>query len=213
MERGLLNNPALLHSSQGEINLRNNLSSAGSSVSCPGLGQIASENSLHCVPHREPYVFQNKQYLGNKPAHDTSFIQQTCKGSLVLDNMHFSPKNSSESLEGKFRGTEVSCIEVADFVSQISRSTRSIAIASSLPNHSPVANHNPRARNPGTNRTHSPGPRGPEIDLCSPDGCTRGPDKQNGREPRGSEKELSSPVACNLGPDKQKQYRTQRFRK
>ena len=38
LERWLLNNPALLHSSLGEINLRNNLSSAGSSVPCPGLG-------------------------------------------------------------------------------------------------------------------------------------------------------------------------------
>ena len=119
--------------------------------------------------------------------------------------MHLSPKNLRKSLEGKFRGTEGPCIEVADFVSQrqITRSTRSIAIASSLPNNSPIANHSPRASNPGMNRTSGTEPRGSENDLSSPGACTREPDKQNSTEPRGSENDLSSPGACTREPDKQ----------
>ena len=205
LERGLPNNPALLHSSLGEINLRNNQSFAGSSVPCPGLGKIASENLLHCAAPARPYVFSDKPYLRNKPSHDSSLIQQPCNDRLLYDNMHLSPKNLRKSLEGNFRGTEGPCIEVADFVSQrqISRSTRRIAIASSLPNNSPIANHSPRASNPGMNRTNSTEPRGSENDLSSTGACTRGPDKQNSTEPRGSENDLSSPGACIRGPDKQ----------
>ena len=205
LERGLPNNPVLLHSSLGEINLRNNQSFAGFSVPCPSLGKIASENSLHCAAPLRPCVSSNKPCLRNKPSHDTSLIQQPCNDSLLLDNMHLSPKNLRKSLEEKFRGTEGPCIEVADFVSQrqISRSTRSIAIASSLPNNSPIANHSPRASNPEMNRTKGTEPRGSENDLSSPGACTRGPDKQNSTEPRGSENDLSSPGACTRGPDKQ----------
>ena len=205
LERGLLNDPALLPSSLGEINLRNNQSFAGSSVPCPGLGKIASENLLHCAAPAGLGDSSGKPCLGNKPSPDTSLIQQPCNDSLLLDNMHLSPKNLRESLEGKLRGTEGPCIEVADFVSQrqISRSTRSIAIASSLPNNSPIANHSPRASNPGMNRTNSTGQRGSENDLSSPGACTREPDKQNSTEPRGSENDLSSPGACTREPDKQ----------
>ena len=205
VERGLPNDPALLPSSLGEINLRNNQSFAGSSVPCPGLGKIASENLLHCAAPARLGDSSGRPCLGNKPSHDTSLIQQPCNDSLLLDNMHLSPKNLRKSLEGKFRGTEGPCIEVADFVSQrqISRSTRSIAIASSLPNNSPIANHSPRASNPGMNRTNSTEPRGSENDLSSPGACTREPDKQNYTEPRGSENDLSSPGACTREPDKQ----------
>ena len=205
VERGLPNDPALLPSSLGEINLRNNQSFAGSSVPCPGLGKIASENLLHCAAPARLGDSSGRPCLGNKPSHDTSLIQQPCNDSLLLDNMHLSPKNLRKSLEGKFRGTEGPCIEVADFVSQrqISRSTRSIAIASSLPNNSPIANHSPRASNPGMNRTNSTEPRGSENDLSSPGACTREPDKQNCTEPRGSENDLSSPGACTREPDKQ----------
>ena len=83
LELGLPNNPALFHSSLGGIDLRNNLSFAGSSVQCPGLGKIASENSLHCAAPSRPYVSPNKQYLRNKPSHDTSLIQQPCNDSLL----------------------------------------------------------------------------------------------------------------------------------
>ena len=205
LERGLPNDPALLHSSLGEITLRNNQSFAGSSVPCPGLGKIASENLLHCAAPARLCDSSGRPCLGNKPSHDTSLIQQPCNDSLLLDNMHLSPKNLRKSLEGKFRGTEGPCIEVADFVSQrqISRSTRSIAIASSLPNNSPIANHSPRASNPGMNRTNSTGQRGSENVLSSPGACTREPDKQNNIEPRGSENDLSSPGACTREPDKQ----------
>ena len=205
LERGLPNDPALLPSSLGEINLRNNQSFAGSSVPCPGLGKIASENLLHCAAPARLGDSSGRPCLGNKPSHDTSLIQQPCNDSLLLDNMHLSPKNLRKSLEGKFRGTEGPCIEVADFVSQrqISRSTRSIAIASSLPNNSPIANHSPRASNPGMNRTNSTGQRGSENVLSSPGAGTREPDNQNGTEPRGSENDLSSPGACTREPDKQ----------
>ena len=205
VERGLPNDPALLPSSLGEINLRNNQSFAGSSVPCPGLGKIASENLLHCAAPARLGDSSGRPCLGNKPSHDTSLIQQPCNDSLLLDNMHLSPKNLRKSLEGKFRGTEGPCIEVADFVSQrqISKSTRSIAIASSLPNNSPIANHSPRASNPGMNRTNSTGQRGSENVLSSPGACTREPDKQNSTEPRGSENDLSSPGACTREPDKQ----------
>ena len=205
VERGLPNDPALLPSSLGEINLRNNQSFAGSSVPCPGLGKIASENLLHCAAPARLGDSSGRPGLGNKPSHDTSLIQQPCNDSLLLDNMHLSPKNLRKSLEGKFRGTEGPCIEVADFVSQrqISRSTRSIAIASSLPNNSHIANHSPPASNPGMNRTNSTEPRGSENDLSSPGACTREPDKQNSTEPRGSENDLSSPGACTREPDKQ----------
>ena len=205
LERGLPNDPALLPSSLGEINLRNNQSFAGSSVPCPGLGKIASENLLHCAAPARLGDSSGRPCLGNKPSHDTSLIQQPCNDSLLLDNMHLSPKNLRKSLEGKFRGTEGPCKEVADFVSQrqISRSTRSIAIASSLPNNSPIANHSPQASNPGMNRTNSTGQRGSENVLSSPGACTWEPDKQNSTEPRGSENDLSSPGACTLEPDKQ----------
>ena len=205
VERGLPNDPALLPSSLGEINLRNNQSFAGSSVPCPGLGKIASENLLHCAAPARLGDSSGRPCLGNKPSHDTSLIQQPCNDSLLLDNMHLSPKNLRKSLEGKFRGTEGPCIEVADFVSQrqISRSTRSIAIASSLPNNSPIANHSPRASNPGMNRTNSTGQRGSENVLSSPGACTRELDKHNSTEPRGSENDLSSPGACTREPDKQ----------
>ena len=205
VERGLPNDPALLPSSLGEVNLRNNQSFAGSSVPCPGLGKIASENLLHCAAPARLGDSSGRPCLGNKPSHDTSLIQQPCNDSLLLDNMHLSPKNLRKSLEGKFRGTEGPCIEVADFVSQrqISRSTRSIAIASSLPNNSPIANHSPRASNPGMNRTNSTGQRGSGNVLSSPGACTREPDKQNNIEPRGSENDLSSPGACTREPDKQ----------
>ena len=205
LDRGLPNDPALLHSSLGEINLRNNQSLAGSSVPCPGLGKIASDNLLHCAAPAKLFDSSGGPCLGNKPSHDTSLIQQPCNDSLLLDNMHLSPKNLRKSLEGKFRGTEGPCIEVADFVSQrqISRSTRSIAIASSLPNSSPIANHSPRAGNPGMNRTNSTGQRGSENVLSSPGACTQEPDKQNNTEPRGSENDLSSPGACTREPDKQ----------
>ena len=83
LERGLPNDPALLPSSLGEINLRNNQSFAGSSVPCPGLGKIASENLLHCAAPARRGDSSGRPCLGNKPSPDTSLIQQPCNDSLL----------------------------------------------------------------------------------------------------------------------------------